>query len=144
MQAFLEDVIKPYMTAPPDGVVVECDLDGPGVTLDVDRSLLSQAFVNLIENALQAMPGGGHLLMTATRSGSDSFQVVLADTGIGMDREALARAFEPYFSTKGTGTGLGMAIARRAIEEHRGRIDLTSAPGQGTTVKVTLPMQPPA
>jgi len=143
MRAFLEDVIRPYRIAPPAGVSVECDLNGDLVTLDLDRMMMSQALVNLIENALQAMPDGGRLMMAASVAGTDRermLQVLISDTGVGMDREALARVFEPYFSTKGSGTGLGMAIARRAVEEHRGRIEISSAPRKGTTAQVILPL----
>ena len=142
MRDLLEEVIRPYRKAPPPGVSVECDLEGALITLEVDRGLIAQALVNLIENSLQAMPDGGRIVMSAAVVGSDSeraLHIVIADTGIGMDQEQLARAFEPYFSTKGAGTGLGMSIARRAIEEHDGRIDLVSAPNEGTTVRVILP-----
>jgi signal transduction histidine kinase len=142
MKEFLAEVIRPYRVAPPRGVAVECDLDGDLGTLEIDRALLSQALVNLIENALQAMPDGGRLMLSACTSGAGpdrTLQVIVADTGVGMDVESLSRAFEPYFSTKGSGTGLGMAIARRAVEEHRGRIELTSAVSQGTTARIVLP-----
>ncbi len=105
--------------------------------------MISQALINLIENALQAMPEGGSLMLAAQTGdgeGGRALRISISDTGVGMDREALARAFEPYFSTKGTGTGLGMAIARRAVEEHRGKIELISAPMRGTTARVILPV----
>ncbi|MBI3450277.1 MAG: HAMP domain-containing protein [Acidobacteria bacterium] len=143
MREFLEEVIRPYRAAPPLGVVVECDLDGDLGTMEIDRTMISQALVNLIENALQAMPRGGNLMLRAESGGppgSRSLRISISDTGVGMDGEALARAFEPYFSTKGTGTGLGMAIARRAVDEHRGRIELSSAPMKGTTARVILPV----
>ena len=143
MREFLEEVIRPYRTAPPSNVTIECDFDGDLAVMDVDRTMMSQAFVNLIENALQAMPDGGSLMLRAEAGFSDggrTLRVSISDTGVGMDREALTRAFEPYFSTKGTGTGLGMAIARRAVEEHRGKIELTSAPMKGTTARVILPL----
>ncbi len=63
----------------------------------------------------------------------------MADTGVGMDAAALARIFEPYFSTKATGTGLGLTIARRNVELNGGTIDVASTPGQGTTVTLRLP-----
>jgi signal transduction histidine kinase len=68
--------------------------------------------------------------------------VTITDTGMGMDEEALQRIFEPYFSTKATGTGLGLTIAKRNIELHGGRIAITSRRGSGTTVSFTLPDQP--
>jgi signal transduction histidine kinase len=66
--------------------------------------------------------------------------VVVADSGIGMDEDALARIFEPYFSTKATGTGLGLTIAKRNVELNGGTVDVRSERGRGTTVTITLPL----
>ena len=86
-----------------------------------DRTLLSRALTNLVENAIQAMPAGGTLQIAGAARGHD---VVLSvtDTGVGMDADAAARAFEPYFSTKTGGSGLGLANARRNIETCGGTI----------------------
>ena len=73
-----------------------------------------------------------------------SVTVEVSDTGVGMDAEAVARIFEPYFSTKATGTGLGLTIAKRNIELTGGTIDVTSAKGVGTTVTISLPAAPAA
>src|SRR5690606_36818930 len=104
-----------------------------------DRTLLGRAITNLVENALHAMRDGGALSIVMTRDAEDVVLTV-ADTGVGMDQEALDRAFEPYFSTKATGTGLGLPIARRNIELNGGRIGVESARGRGTTVTVRLPV----
>ncbi|MDQ3070185.1 MAG: HAMP domain-containing histidine kinase [Acidobacteriota bacterium] len=103
-----------------------------------DRSLLGRAVTNLVENALHAMPGGGSIAIDVRQ---DAAHLVLsvADTGVGMDQEALERAFEPYFSTKATGTGLGLPIARRNVELNGGTIAVDSARGRGTTVTVRMP-----
>ena len=106
----------------------------------IDRSLISRAIVNLIENALQAMPRGGTLGVAAYARDSQ-VSVAVKDTGTGMDASALARIFEPYFSTKDAGTGLGLAIARNAVEEHGGRIDVESVTGEGTTMTIVLPVR---
>jgi signal transduction histidine kinase len=104
----------------------------------VDRTLVARALANMIENALHAMPAGGELTIRAwAEPGTVVFEV--RDTGVGMDREALARVFEPYFSTKATGTGLGLPIARRNIELSGGAIEVESEKGVGTTVRVRLP-----
>jgi two-component system nitrogen regulation sensor histidine kinase NtrY len=80
-------------------------------------------------------------LQQGALDGGGSVTVTIADTGIGMDREALARIFEPYFSTKATGTGLGLTIAKRNAELNGGRIDVQSERGVGTTVTMTLPIR---
>jgi signal transduction histidine kinase len=103
-----------------------------------DRTLLGRAITNLIENGLHAMPAGGRFAMAVQREGNDVVLTV-ADTGVGMDQEALERAFEPYFSTKATGTGLGLPIARRNVELNGGTIAVDSARGRGTTVTVRMP-----
>jgi len=96
---------------------------------------------------LHAMPGLGHLTIAvrpgaAVLAGSRRAVLVveITDTGVGMDQEALDRIFEPYFSTKATGTGLGLTIARRNVELNGGTIDVRSGRGIGTTVTITLPV----
>ena len=112
----------------------------------IDRTLFARALTNVMENALHAMPGGGSLTIRATAgvaigdTPSESIVVDVTDTGIGMDAEALARIFEPYFSTKATGTGLGLTIARRNVELLGGTIGVRSERGHGTTVTMTLPV----
>jgi signal transduction histidine kinase len=85
------------------------------------------------------MPGAGTLSVRASTE-QTVVRIRVADTGVGMDGEALARAFEPYFSTKATGTGLGLPIAKRNVELSGGTIAVSSEPGRGTTVEITLPI----
>jgi signal transduction histidine kinase len=106
----------------------------------IDRVLLGRAMINIIENALHAMPSGGVVTVRAAAVDEAWVRVSLVDTGVGMDAEALARLFEPYFSTKAAGTGLGLTIARRNVEMMGGRIDVQSTKGVGTTVSLDLPM----
>jgi signal transduction histidine kinase len=105
----------------------------------VDRVLLSRALTNVVENALHAMPGQGTLQVSARAVPSKELEVTVVDSGVGMDAAALARIFEPYFSTKATGTGLGLTIARRNVELNGGTIAVASTPGQGTTVTLRVP-----
>jgi two-component system NtrC family sensor kinase len=88
------------------------------------------------------MPGKGVLSVSAAASDA-SVTITVRDTGAGMDAEAVRRAFEPYFSSKTAGSGLGLANAKRNIEACRGSIDLSSEAGKGTTVTVVLPVRPP-
>jgi signal transduction histidine kinase len=105
----------------------------------VDRTLIARSLTNLVENALHAMPSGGVLTIAASMI-DDAVNIRFSDTGVGMDAEALARAFEPYFSTKTRGTGLGLPIAKRNIELSGGTIAVASARDQGTTVDITFPV----
>jgi signal transduction histidine kinase len=136
--ALIGEVIAPYRTGLADRIAIEDQLapDLPAVV--VDRTLFSRALTNVLENALHAMPGSGRLTITAARV-DDRVVVEVTDTGVGMDQEAAARIFEPYFSTKATGTGLGLTIAKRNIELNGGSIAVTSEKGVGTRVTITLP-----
>jgi signal transduction histidine kinase len=107
--------------------------------VSVDRTLISRALTNLVENALHAMPGTGTLAVVADRT-AGAVRVRISDTGVGMDAEALARAFEPYFSTKATGTGLGLPIAKRNVELSGGTITVSSELEKGTVVEILLPV----
>ena len=131
------ELTQPYRVGLGPRTRIEVDLASGLPPVWADRTLLIRALTNLVENALQAMPAGGTLRIAAAAS-AGGVVITIADTGVGMDAEAAARAFEPYFSTKTGGSGLGLANARRNIETCGGSIGLASAPGQGTTVTVTL------
>ncbi len=104
---------------------------------------LGRAFLNLIENAVEAMGTGGKLRVSA-RAHAGAVEAEVADSGTGMDEATLARAFEPFFTTKAArGTGLGLAVVERVVANHFGSIAVSSRPGLGTTVTVTLPLLPP-
>jgi signal transduction histidine kinase len=85
--------------------------------------------------ALRALPNGG--------AAAPAVELVIADNGAGIPRENLARVFEPYFTTKAKGTGLGLALVRQTIHDHGGSISVASEPGRGTTFTVTLPLAGP-
>jgi signal transduction histidine kinase len=111
--------------------------------VSIDQTLFSRALTNVIENALHAMPGTGRLTIGAgVADGSRQVKVQLVDTGVGMDPDAVAKVFEPYFSTKASGTGLGLTIAKRNVELNGGTITIavTSERGRGTTVTILLPI----
>jgi signal transduction histidine kinase len=127
------------------GVVlsVECEQDLPQVVADAE--LLKTCFLNLMINAADAMPAGGTLTVALARgagAGGEELVVSVHDTGHGMSPEEIATAFEPYFSTKETGLGLGLSLTRKIVEDHGGRIGLESEPGRGTTARITLPLLP--
>ena len=111
----------------------------------MDRSKLEQVLMNAALNARAAMPGGGRLTITTSREhdggGDDLVCVAVTDTGVGMPPEVLARAFEPFFTTRGrgSGTGLGLATAYGVVTDAGGTISLESEPGRGTTLRVRLP-----
>ena len=125
--------------APPEGVTVARELE-PGLpAVLADRDQVLQVLLNLVRNALDAMPSGGTLGLRARRAGG-AVAFSVSDTGAGIRPEDRPRVFEPYFTTKEGGTGLGLAIAQRIAEEHGGALELSSAPGEGTTFTLTLPV----
>jgi signal transduction histidine kinase len=138
----IPSVVEPYITGLAGRVTIDVDVPATLPTVVVDRVLLARAITNMIENALHAMPGGGTLTIKAVGLPS-SIRLSVADTGTGMDPEALRRIFEPYFSTKATGTGLGLTIAKRNVELNGGQIHVQSSPGKGTTVTIELPVGQP-
>ena len=138
----LREVVDPYRPGVEPRVVVETTVADSLPTAFVDRTLVARALTNLIENALHSIDGAGTLRLIADQA-DDHVRVRVIDSGVGMDEEAVRRAFEPYFSTKATGTGLGLTIAKRNIEAMHGTIALASRKGEGTTVTLSLPSVPP-
>ena len=120
------------------GLVVEQTIAAGLPELRADRDRIKQVLLNLVLNAIEAMPSGGRLTLGAAASGS-ALTFTVADTGSGIPPELLPRVFEPYVTTKTKGLGLGLAIARRIVEAHGGRIEAESGAGQGTRFRVTLP-----
>ena len=133
------EVVDPYRTGLGGRIDIVNRVAPPLAAVFVDRTLIARALANIVENALHAMPGKGTLTLDAVERDA---QVILeaSDTGVGMDEDALARVFEPYFSTKTTGTGLGLPIALRNVQLNGGTMEVDSRKGFGTTVRVKLPV----
>ena len=136
--ALIAEVVDPYRTGLSGRIEIDNRVAGPLPPVLVDRTLIARALANIVENALHAMTGTGTLTIEAEATDAEVV-IRMTDTGVGMDEEALARVFEPYFSTKTSGTGLGLPIARRNVELSGGNIAVASAKGQGTTVTLRLP-----
>jgi signal transduction histidine kinase len=119
----------------------------PGLPpVPMDKRQIRQALVNVAVNALQSMPRGGALRVLARRDGVGSggapqLRIDLADDGAGIGPDLLPRIFEPFFTTKAKGTGLGLAVVKRIIEDHQGSVEVRSEVGKGTTFTIRLPMQ---
>ncbi|MCD6451512.1 MAG: PAS domain S-box protein [Acidobacteria bacterium] len=115
--------------------------------LEIDPEQMKQVFVNLILNAIQAMPGGGNLRIkvgvNGDGKGNSWIRVEVIDTGCGIKKKDIDKVFEPFYTTKKSGgTGLGLSVSRQIIEAHRGKIELVSEEGKGTTCIITLPLSP--
>jgi signal transduction histidine kinase len=165
--ALIEEVLEPYKTGLAHRVSIDVQAATDLPVVSIDRTLFARALTNVVENALHAMPGRGRLMVVTRRSplsgsqpsmpatessppgtpasrsnGVRGVTVEVTDTGIGMDQEALNKIFEPYFSTKATGTGLGLTIAKRNVELNGGTIGVRSERGTGTTVTIEIPVEP--
>jgi nitrogen fixation/metabolism regulation signal transduction histidine kinase len=144
LPALIEEVVEPYRAGLANRIAIEVTAIGELPPLTIDRTLFARALTNVMENALHAMPGLGRLTIVTRPESSpgdrQSVVVEVTDTGVGMDQDALNKIFEPYFSTKATGTGLGLTIAKRNIELNGGAISVVSQRGVGTTVTMTLPV----
>lgn len=112
--------------------------DGAPVNVMADGERLKSCLSNIAINALQAMPEGGRLTARVHKS-DGAVEVSVADTGVGISPESINKIFEPYFSTKKTGFGLGLAVTRKIIEEHHGSIEVRSEINHGTSFILKLP-----
>ena len=144
-------------------VLVAKELDKEIPLIICDRFQLTQAFINIFNNALEAMPDGGKLRLavkrvrlsdfrfriseleekdSTIRNPQSAIEIIVADTGKGIPPEALEKIFAPYYTTKGKGVGLGLAITQRMIQAHKGTLEVQSLENQGTTVIIRLPVSP--
>jgi two-component system NtrC family sensor kinase len=121
------------------GISLETDLPA-GIEVSADENQLRQVLLNLMRNAREAMAKGGRLTVRVRRAGEGMAEIAVADTGPGIPADDLSKVFEPFFSTKAKGTGLGLALVQQIAVEHGGRVDVESAPSLGTTFRVLLPL----
>jgi signal transduction histidine kinase len=124
----------------PEGVEVVTELDEGLPPIVADAIQLNQVFGNIITNAFQAMPEGGRLLIRSRAAEGEGVAISFADTGVGIPEENLGRMFEPLFTTKARGIGLGLAAVRLLVERHGGKVEVESEPGRGSTFTVWLPV----
>ena len=124
------------------GIVVMRDYESGLPPVSVDRDQISQVFINLLLNALEAMAEGGTIRIGLRRSGPPpAVEILIGDSGGGIPEEDLEKIFELFFSRKKKGTGLGLAIVHQIVTSHRGEISAESRPGQGTTFRIRLPLE---
>ncbi|MDD5773922.1 MAG: HAMP domain-containing sensor histidine kinase [bacterium] len=118
-------------------IIIEIDKDLP--IIKGDEIKLDRCFVNIVLNAVQAMEDGGKLLISADKTGN-FINIIFKDTGCGIKTQDKERIFEPFFTNKKGGTGLGLSTCRIIVDAHKGHIDVKSEVNKGTTVKITLPI----
>lgn len=121
------------------GVAIQANGPDPSLVVEGDAALLRDAFLNLVKNAIQAMPTGGRLSISCASVAGRKVRIRVEDTGVGIAPENLERIFELYFTTRAGGTGMGLALVFRTIQIHDGTIDVESTVGVGTSFIVMLP-----
>lgn len=150
--ANLADFVREEMHARKVSLLVDAQDDLPA--LHVDPGQIRQALLNLIRNAAEAMPGGGTIRLAAERKGERSepglhsplpdrhpqVEITVTDTGVGIPEKDIEKVFEPFFTSKDGGTGLGLPISRQIALEHGGTLTCESTPGPGTIFHLTLPI----
>ncbi len=140
LQQFLEEIVelaRPQAEASKIEITVQHEIEGVGVR--VDRDLLKQALLNVVVNAMQAMPEGGSLTFDALAD-DDMAEIRISDTGAGIPPDLREKIFRLYFTTRKEGSGIGLAMTFRIVQLHDGTIDFTSEPGKGTTFSIRLPI----
>jgi signal transduction histidine kinase len=120
-------------------VFLTIDLPSVPIYASIDSFNLERALVNLITNAIEAS-GQDKRVLISVAAGSTMTTIIIADKGSGMEKKIIDNIFVPFYTKKRDGTGLGMPIAKKIIEGHRGEIHISSKPGEGTAVVIELPL----
>jgi signal transduction histidine kinase len=128
-----------HVDFPKNVQLIDLTENTPTIKIDIDR--MKRAFINLIKNAIDAMPDGGKLTITSEKA-NDKVKIAFADTGMGISEENLKKLFGPLFTTKAKGMGLGLAICKRIVEAHGGTISVESVVGKGTVFTIIIPIEP--
>jgi signal transduction histidine kinase len=129
--------LQPQLTAQDIRARIDCP---PGLAASADADMLRRALLNLLLNALDVLPAGGDLFVTALRT-SAGLEIEIADSGPGVPTPLLDRLFEPFFTTKGNGTGLGLAIVERIAAAHGGRATVANCPEGGAAFTLIIPQE---
>ncbi len=143
VRGLVDDTIRLIQGDIPTKVEIRVDVPDSSWII-ADKQRLEQAFINILKNAIDAMPDGGTVNITCAEDIENKLiEIRIRDTGLGMDRETSRKIFDPFFTTKdeGKGSGLGLFVAREIVEEHEGNIRVESAEGAGTTFIMRLPMK---
>jgi signal transduction histidine kinase len=131
-------ILNEILESAPAPTGIEISAPEPGVRLCADPGQMTQVLVNLLNNSYQAMPGGGSIAIVASEVDGYT-EIIVEDTGSGIEPTAAERLFDPFFSTRASGTGLGLAIVKRIIDAHGGTVALEKALGGGTRAILRLP-----
>jgi signal transduction histidine kinase len=140
----IEDILEKNITfltsqIKQEGYTVETHYDENLPEVAADADMLYQAFLNILINAMQAMPGGG-IIQVSIHSADHTVTIVIEDEGEGIPEDLLEKIWDPFFTTKAKGTGLGLVIVKNIIESHEGKVDIINKPDAGSRVTIALPV----
>lgn len=138
VNSYLEDLTMSFPVPAHVELVKSFAPENPYVNIDPDE--MAQALRNLIKNGIEVMPERGHVYVRSEVVEGNMVRVDVEDTGPGMPKEQLEKIFAPFFTTKARGTGLGLAVVKKVADRHKGRVEVTSTPGQGTCFKIFIPI----
>ncbi len=138
LNAFLEELLSVYPFPP--HIAVEKDFDPADPEVEIDTVEMQQALRNLIGNGIEVMPAGGAVRVRTALAPDGAVMIEVADAGPGIPPDVLDKIFAPFFTTKARGTGLGLAVVRKVMDRHKGRVDVESQVGKGTTFRLYLPI----
>ena len=138
VERIIDDAIS--HTRIPENIELNKKIDTSLPTVEIDTDQVRQVMVNIITNGTQAMPEGGKLTIEAKRN--DKFlELKVSDTGVGIPDDIIGKIFDPLYTTRAKGIGLGLAVCRSIIDRHDGHIDVESSVGKGTTFTIKLPLE---
>jgi two-component system NtrC family sensor kinase len=134
------DYVKGKAPFSKESITIQKKYSEKEILMTGDASKLNQAFVNIITNGYQAMNGEGLLTVYINPNGNNA-DIVITDTGEGIESDSISKIFDPFVTTKEMGVGLGLAISKRIIEDHKGELHVESSVSEGTSFTITLPVQ---
>jgi signal transduction histidine kinase len=138
LESFIDELVSVYPFPPHITVLKQFDAGNPPV--DIDTTEMQQALRNLIGNAIEVMPQKGTVRIRTAMADQGTAAIEIGDSGPGIPPDVLDKIFAPFFTTKARGTGLGLAVVRKVMDRHQGRVDVESVVGQGTTFRLLLPV----
>jgi len=140
LKGAIEETVRLIRAEVPANVTLQIDVPDD-LTIHADRQKIQQVIINLVKNAIDAIEGEGKIRVLASKLDDQNVQIVVIDNGSGMEPEQLAKIFNPFYTSKKEGYGLGLFIVHNIIAEHGGTLSADSYPGRGTTFNIVLPMR---
>lgn len=142
IKAILNDVINLVQTqATMNNIEIIADFNSKPVMVSCDENQIKQVMINVLKNAIEAMNDGGHIFINVDLSNQEIVKVLFIDEGIGIPDDRLTKLGEPFYTTKEKGTGLGLMVSQKIMQQHQGKMHFTSQMGKGTTVELSFPLE---